>query len=338
MKPEDERVGGGLLTIDRDRFFYPMPPRKSPHAAGLGEQTLAWAQRFQLAPDPKALKKIVAIQLEEMTAAIYAEAEPELLQLCNDMLLWFFVSDDQYDERAIGTSPLKMEKVCSNFLRILQTGNERAAISPLGRALLDLRRRIVDRASPAWYARFLASMELYFQGCLQEAHNRASERVPEFDEYRGLRRASVGTYPCFDLIELSLREELPREVLSHPALAVLRDLSTDVIAWVNDIVSFQKERAFLDPHNIIVVLNHECGISINEALAKTIEIHNEAMEEFQRIARRFLAEAPAQAQRYIAGLELWMRGVFDWSFLSARYKSDYLSLSLEAKHILLHVD
>lgn len=336
MTAEKERVGDELLSIDRRQFLYPMAPRKNPHAAELRARTHAFVQRFQLAPDPKAQKKIDAIQLEEMTAGIYAEASRDVLQLCNDLLLWFFVSDDQYDERAIGTSPLKMQKVCANFMRILQTGAEREAVSPLGRALLDLRQRLAAASSPAWYTRFLADMDLYFQGCLQEANNRASDRVPEFEEYRSLRRASVGTYPCFDLIELCLPGVLPGAVLAQPSLSVLRDLATDVIAWINDIVSLQKERAFMDPHNIITVLNHECGISVAEAVTKTIEIHNEAMEEFGRIAQSFCRDAGAPGRGYVAGLELWMRGVFDWSFMSARYKSEYLSLSLEAKHDLLH--
>lgn len=337
MSTTEERVGDELLAIDRSQFLYPMAPRKNPNAAALRERTQSFVQRFQLAPEPKAQKKIDAIQLEDMTAAIYVDAAPDTLQVCNDLLLWFFVSDDQYDERAIGTSPLKMQKVCMNFLRILQTGSAREAVSPLGRALLDLRERLVTLSSPEWFARFVADMDLYFQGCLQEAHNRESQRVPEFEEYRSLRRASVGTYPCFDLIELGLPAALPQSVLQQPSLGVLRDLSTDVIAWVNDIVSLQKERAFLDPHNIITVLNHECGISVAEAVKKTVEIHNEAMEEFGRIAQGFARETGAPGRAYLDGLEQWMRGVFDWSFQSARYRSEYLSLSLAAHHVLLHL-
>jgi hypothetical protein len=100
------------------------------------------------APDTRALKKINKINVDDIAARTYPTADPELLQLSADILVWFFVSDDQYDERNIGASPQKMAKICGNFVRILQTENPRLAISPLGRALLDLRTRLMRRASP----------------------------------------------------------------------------------------------------------------------------------------------------------------------------------------------
>lgn len=323
--------------LDLKRFQYDIAPRRSPADPLRHKRSMDWAERFQLAPSESARKLIDKIHVDDMSAAIYVDASPEVLDLCTDLLLWFFVSDDQYDERAIGAHPLKMEKVFGNFLRILQTGNEREAISPLGRALLDLRNRLAMAGSANWYARFVSNMALYFEGCMCESRNRALKRTPEFEEYRSLRRASVGTYPCFDLIEIAGSGELPKEVQDNPALPLLRDLSSDIIAWVNDIVSYQKESAFSDPHNIVTVLREECGISVPEAVDKIIEFHNEEMQTFSDLAQGVGASGGEPARRYIAGLLQWMRGVFDWSFQSERYKQDYLTLSLHSDFVLLHI-
>ncbi len=322
---------------DLTRFHYDIPPRHGPADPLRHQRSVAWAERFRLAPNEAARRLIDKIHVDDLSAAIYVDASPQILDLCTDLLLWFFVSDDQYDERAIGASPLKMEIVFGNFLRILRTGNEREAISPLGQALLDVRTRLVAAGSPSWYARFVSNMELYFEGCLLESRNRAVKRTPEFEEYRTLRRASVGTYPCFDLIEIAGATELPSAVLDNPALPLLRDLASDIIAWVNDIVSYQKESAFSDPHNIVTVLREECGISVSEAVDKVIEFHNEEMQTFHHLAEGVLTSGGEPAQRYVAGLAQWMRGVLDWSFQSERYKQDYLTLSLRSDFILLHI-
>jgi len=313
-----------------------LPVRRNPNSAGVQARCLQWATRMGLAPDAKALKKISKIQVDDIAARTYPTASPELLQILADMLAWFFVSDDQYDERVLGASPHKLEKICGNFLRILETGTPRLAISPLGRALLDIRSRLVPHADPDWWPRFASSMALYLRGCLQESQNRQELLTPEFGEYRQIRRASVGTYPCFDLIELAMRGHGSSEFFSQPSLGILRDLATDVVAWLNDIVSFQKEISFNDPHNMIAVLMADCGLDPTEAGAKTVELINEQLDGFVSLASPVRAVLDPVGNEYIDGLENWIRGVYDWSFTSERYSADYLELSRQATHLLIN--
>lgn len=313
-----------------------LPVRRNPHGAGVQARCLQWATRMGLAPDAKALKKISKIQVDDIAARTYPTANPELLQILADMLAWFFVSDDQYDERVLGANPQKLEKICGNFLRILETGAPRLAISPLGRALLDIRCRLVPHADADWLPRFASSMELYLHGCLQEAKNRQDLITPEFGDYRQIRRASVGTYPCFDLIELAMTSYGTSEIFAQPVLGILRDLATDVVAWLNDIVSFQKEISFNDPHNMIAVLMADCGLDPTEAAAKTVELINEQMDGFASLASQARAKLGPLGNEYIDGLENWIRGVYDWSFTSERYSADYVELSQQATHLLVN--
>ena len=101
--------------LDLKRFQYDIAPRRSPADPLRHKRSMDWAERFQLAPSESARKLIDKIHVDDMSAAICVDASPEVLDLCTDLLLWFFVSDDQYDERAIGAHPLKMEKVFGNF-------------------------------------------------------------------------------------------------------------------------------------------------------------------------------------------------------------------------------
>jgi hypothetical protein len=289
-------------------------------------------------PDKKALEKINRIQIDDIAARTYPAADAELLQLVADILTWFFVSDDQYDERKLGASPQKMDKICDNFVRLLRTGNLRLAISPLGQALLDIRGRLTRRAGAAWLRRFTSSMELYFQGCLAESRNRQNGVTPDFEEYLQIRRASVGTYPCFDLGELAMSQPCPDELVTWPVVAMLRDLATDVVAWINDIVSYQKESSFNDPHNVISVFMNDCGIAHPAAQARTVELINQQLDCFTEHARAARATLGPAGSEYVEGLESWIRGVYDWSFTSDRYSPDYVELSRQATHLLVNED
>ncbi len=315
-----------------------LPIRRNSHSEGVHARCLDWSTRMGLIPDATALKKINKIQVDDIAARTYPTASQEYLQLLADMLTWFFVSDDQYDERKLGASPQKLGKIFSNFVRILETGNARLAISPLGRALLDIRDRLAHHTSADWMSQFTDNMALYFRGCLQESQNRQSMVTPEFDEYCQIRRASVGTYPCFDLFEPAMTHSCTRALVREPALGALRDLATDVVAWINDIVSFQKESSFSDPHNMISVLMHDCGISQDEASAKTVEFINAQLDSFVDVAGKTRLTLGPSGGEYIDGLENWIRGVYDWSFTSERYSSDYIELSQQATHLLVEED
>jgi len=315
-----------------------LPVRRNLHTAGVHERCLEWSARMGLIPDAIALKKINKIHVDDIAARTYPSASAEYLQLLADILTWFFVSDDQYDERKLGASPQKLEKIFSNFVRILETGNPRLAISPLGRALLDLRARLAPHGSPAWLSQFSANMDLYFRGCLQESQNRQAGIIPEFDDYCQIRRASVGTYPCFDLFEAAMEHPCPTVLVKTPALGALRDLATDVVAWINDIVSYKKESSFCDPHNMISVLMNDCGLTAAEAGDKTVEFINAQLDSFIALASKSRDALGAAGAEYIEGLENWIRGVYDWSFTSERYSADYIELSQQATHLLVDED
>lgn len=315
-----------------------LPVRRRALTTGVNERVLEWSARMGLIPDAIALKKINKIQVDDIAARTYPSASGEYFQLVTDMLTWFFVSDDQYDERQLGASPQKMAKVFSNFVRILETGNPRLAISPLGRGLLDIRERLLPYEGPGWLSQFTANMALYFRGCLQESHNRQAGSTPEFGEYCQIRRASVGTYPCFDLFEPTMVHRCSPELVKTPELGTLRDLASDVVAWVNDIVSFKKESSFCDPHNMISILMNDCGLISTEAEIKTVDLINAQLDSFTELANKARGALGIAGNEYIEGLENWIRGVYDWSFTSERYSSDYVELSRQATHLLVEGD
>jgi len=299
-------------------------------------RSLRWAERFGLLPTQVALLKAAQIQVDELARMTYRTSDPEVRQISTDVLLWFFLADDQFDERVCGYLPEQMHAVSERFVRVLQTGDASLAICPLSQALLDLRGRFLARTDNAWLERFTTNLQLYLRGCVQEAINRAAGTTPSRVEYRDIRRASVGTYPCFDVIELTMQQTLPAELDRDADLAELRDVATDVIAWINDIVSFKKESAFADPHNVISVLMAEESLDVRNATLAAHALIRLRTADWQRLEKAAQVRFPDPvAHEYIAGIRSWIEGVQDWSYRSRRYGSDYLQLSKDAHYDLL---
>ena len=299
-------------------------------------RSLRWAERFGLLPTRKAFLKAAQIQVDELAQVTYPTRDPVVAQICTDVLLWFFLADDQFDERVCGWLPDQMNAVAARFMAVLQAGDAQQATCPLSRALLDLRERLLQRMPRSWLLRFSSNMRLYLLGCIQESVNRANGVTPSREEYRGIRRASVGTYPCFDIIELTLGQPISAALDRDPRMAELRDVATDIIAWVNDIVSFRKESAFHDPHNLISVLMAEQHLDTDQATQAAHALIRLRVTDWERLQGQAQSDwQDAGAMAYIDGLRAWIDGVQSWSYRSRRYSADYLQLSQDAKYELL---
>jgi hypothetical protein len=89
---------------------------------------------------------------------------------------------------------------------------------------------------------------------------------------------------------------------------------------------------------MISVLMHDCGLSQPEASEKTVEFINEQLDSFTELASKARGALGPDGNEYIDALESWIRGVYDWSFTSERYSSDYVELSQQATHMLVNED
>ncbi len=100
--------------------------------------------------------------------------------------------------------------------------------------------------------------------------------------------------------------------------------SNNVVCWANDLFSLEKEAKRGDVHNIVLVLQHERGLSLRSAVAEVVAMHNAQVREFERAEPRipsFGRAVNTNLSRFISVLKTRMRGNFDWSQESGRYGS-----------------
>ena len=99
--------------------------------------------------------------------------------------------------------------------------------------LLSYCSRMITRAGPGCYKRFLHTMDLFFIAVEQQAADRANGLIPDLESYITVRADTSGCKPCFALHEYAADVNLPDEVAEHPVIKALEDACNALVTWSN---------------------------------------------------------------------------------------------------------
>ncbi|KAI0058754.1 terpenoid synthase [Artomyces pyxidatus] len=182
-------------------------------------------------------------------------------------------------------------------------------------------RGTIKSASPQSQRHFIESFTDYANAVIQEAIDRAHGHVRTIDSYLALSRLTAGPYPSFFPCELRL--DLPDDVIHHPSIANMARLVVESIVLTNDVYSYNIEQsAGHGGHNIIKIVTRELGVNVDGAMDWVNRYHTEVLAQFLECRHKipsFGNELDGQVEKYIQGLESWVRWIDCWSFESGRY-------------------
>lgn len=308
-------------------LYCPFPSLVNRHADVVGKGTIEWAGRHGLLTEPNQRYRLEAVRVGWLIARTNPTTSLEALQLLADWCTWLFLQDDQCDERGIGKDPDAVAAIHGRSYEVLAGASLRRDDRPLTRALVDLRQRFLARARPGWMDRFLHSVASSFRASIWEAGNRAQGIIPDMDSYLDHRPFTGGVYTLVETIELTEQLGLPYEIYENPYIQKLVRRAVNVVCWSNDIVSLAKEIKQGDVHNLVLVLQHRYGISLQDAIHRAAELHDAEVRAFMELEANlptFGAYDPA-LYHYVMLQKAWMKGNLDWSYMSGRYLLAQLS-------------
>jgi len=294
----------------------------NPHLADVEESSLLWLDRLGLTPTLKQRTRVRKAHLSTLVAGFYPTAGREELQLASDYVCWAFALDDLGDETAVGERPARLLELFEGFEQLLLGGIPGSAASALDRGLFDIVQRVSKFTNAAHIADFLEGNRSYFGGMLWEANNRAHAQVPDESAYLTFRPAAGAVPSFFALIEPLEQITLPPRARVLPEVQNLVRLTGSIICWINDLLSYEKERAHGDFHNLVMVYEHHRRLPPSIAAAQAIQHINAAIADFCTGAARLPRFGPAegeQVQRYLDTLRAVMRVTLDWTYDSTRY-------------------
>lgn len=79
--------------------------------------------------------------------------------------------------------------------------------------------------------RFLTAFEEYLNAVVVQAKDRSRHRIRDIQSYLELRRNTIGAKPSFAIMEAEMN--LPEEVIKHPVMVELTNLTIDLLCIGN---------------------------------------------------------------------------------------------------------
>jgi len=305
----------------------PFPLRINQHVQAAHEHSLRWLKR--VFGDELLAQKAGRARMAWMVAGFYPSAGVAELSLAADYLCWAFALDDLGDETTIGERPAQLASLFEQFDAVFTDAPLAPSATALVLALRDIVTRLRQIATPDEVNAFRTGNQAYFGGMLWEANNRAGRWVPHESSFLMLRPAAGAVPPFFALVEPLERLRLSPAVKAHPHVLELQRLAGGIVCWINDVLSYEKERKLSDVHNLAIVYEVHRLLPPGAALSQAVKLSNAEVDGFLARAAalpKFGDEDDRLLARYIDVLGSMIRITRDWTLGSARYaESDDLA-------------
>ncbi|WP_198042120.1 family 2 encapsulin nanocompartment cargo protein terpene cyclase [Kitasatospora azatica] len=334
-----------VTDLLRPRSAAPVPPARGkavpelycpPHlrddpalAAEVNDRLVDWAEQVG----------IYAGQLEKFRKADFGrllmlthpdtEDPDRLLAAARCMAAEFAVDDYFCDAAAAGDHPqrlgpqLMLAQAAIDPMRMPSRSHERyereMREQPVWHALRRSVQELAGYASGSQINRLRQEIAGLFLGMDAEAGWRIEGSLPPVWEYLTNRQLN-SFLPCMTLVDAIGGYELPANVYGRPDVrhATLQAALASVL--LNDIYSMHKEGGAQGvEYNLPTVLAAEDGCSLEEAIARSVEIHNELVRSYERAAAALSRTGDPVLTRYLGALWAWLGGNREWHATSPRY-------------------
>lgn len=253
-----------------------------------------------------------------------------------EVICWYFYFDDPFDWGEISHS--EADRLIERMLDILHCGQLPANPSPSERLCASFWKRAYDRAAGRTdaFKRFTLACMDWVKSILP-IDRRRSQTVATLQDYNALRLANVGIIPMYAINEINLGLSLKTSFVSLPDVIRLGELTALIVAYCNDIYSYELEVEKATQLNSLEIRTLENQLTLEEAYYEHIDAIREYINEFINIEKSLierellevseLATDPEAAQcrqeqtSYIDAMRSIILGNHFWSLDDGRYHS-----------------
>ncbi|MBK3566732.1 family 2 encapsulin nanocompartment cargo protein terpene cyclase [Streptomyces sp. MBT62] len=190
---------------------------------------------------------------------------------------------------------------------------------PVMRALRSGLDNLAHYATSTQVRRLRHELAIMFVAYNQEGVWHTAEQTPPVWEFL-MHRHENSFIPCMVLVDAIAGYELPQGEFADPRVRRAFTLAGSASVIVNDLYSMGKE----DPTDFslprLIAAEDQC--SLEEAVDRTVEIHNELMHTFEAEAAALATAGSPELRRFLAGTWAWLGGNREWHANSARYNTD----------------
>jgi 5-epi-alpha-selinene synthase len=307
-------------------IYCPFPSLISPHLEQVQTHAQEWLNAIGLVPQGMAPSPFLTSDVPWMVCSIYPNAGLQELFLCCDWYNWGFTYDDLCDNSGLGRRPHELDQIYAHLLAVFQSSPPAPVRELMAAALSDIWQRARQLTSATWQQRFARHHADYLAGQRQEAVNRLSQQIPNVQAYIKNRRPASASTAVLDLIELVQHIEIPAEVYESQPFQTMLNSVYDIIAWTNDIYSLPKELAYGEVNNLVVVVQHEEGCSLQDAINRVCDMINRETQHFQALVQSrpsYPAEVDRIIRTYLIDVGHYIRTALDYERIGSRYQGQF---------------
>ena len=297
---------------------YPFPIRINPFSDKLESLAGQWISEYKSLPE-NLRNKLTRARYGILTARFWPDAGMvQLLPLCRWML-WIFVYDDFY-----GPRPAKeLRAINARTLDVLNGAplvpGDNDIMRQAACFMQELKR--LPYVPKAWTDRFILHHAWYFQSLVTDTQHysyKGETSYPTIAEYIPLKERISGTIQICDLTEIAAAYILPDELANSTMVRRIIQLACYLLCWSNDIDAVEHELRRGEAMNIVLVIQHERGCTLDEAYKEAVAMHDAWLHEYIRLSRWWQGH---QLEKYTGQLALAIQGLHIWTLhFTNRYR------------------
>jgi len=299
-------------------LYCPFPAHISPFVDEVGQHTLAWGREYGLITEDGP-NMFCTEQHWRLMAYVYPTISCSDLELVTDWNTWGFALDDFLDQ-----ATQSHRRILADIVAIIKGKHSQNITHPLCLALADLWQRLQRRASPAWCSQLVSTLFAAFESYLWQKENYRRGEYPTRADYLE-QRVQTGawlTYLRFHELFVGI-PSIPLSDMPQMLQDYLRQVN-QTICIANDLVSYPKELAENDPHNLVLIVQHEDHLSLMKSVDVVSMYHDSYMHQSQEIASQLMNNDDIAIEvrviaSYIDFAEAFLRGNLEWSRETVRY-------------------
>ncbi|KAJ7071626.1 isoprenoid synthase domain-containing protein, partial [Mycena amicta] len=245
---------------------WPWPRAINPWYAVCKEESAAWCEAFK-AFGPKAQQNFNRANFGLLGALAYPLLNRDGCRISCDFMNFVFLIDDHTDVSETAVARHQADIVMDVIRNPHQPRPPGEWIgAEIARSFWE---NAIHTVTPTAQRRFVDGFQQYMDAVVQQADDRSTGHIRDVDSYFEVRRNTIGAKAGFALIETHLN--IPDEIIAHPIVVKLTNLTIDAIFIANDLCSYNVERVFLslssqargdDGHNLVTVVMHQYGLDV----------------------------------------------------------------------------
>lgn len=305
----------------------PFPLGRHPNADELTAESTKWLVDGCPELSSKRKEALWGLQAGLLTARCYPYCPPERMRIVADFLGYLFHLDNISDGMLTKETDVLADAVMNaHWLtdKYKPTKGQPEEEISAGKLARDYWSRCMKNCKPGPAHRFKETLEQFFESVNLQAQDRDANQIPDLESFIDIRRDTSGCKSTFDLIEYAYDIDVPQEVLEHPVIEALKQGSNDLVAWSNDIFSYNVEQARGDDtHNLIPIFMKHHGMNLQEAVDMVGKLCKDTIDAFvsniERIPDFGDERVNREVKLYVQGLQDWIVGSLHWSFETERY-------------------